>query len=123
MRHQPKRSSSPGYLIITNRGLGSDTASHIITLFGWAPAISKMTFTGFHAQIIYINVNRGCEDKDWPVAEHFLANGSFVKTMGSVFFFAYCDRLYKIGRGLSVIEIDDYAAMGSGEDQTIGSLL
>ena len=35
------------YSRIPTRGLESDTASHIIILFGWAPAISKMTFTGF----------------------------------------------------------------------------
>lgn len=40
-----------------------------------------------------------------------------------LFFFAFKDKLYVIGRDRSVIEVDDYVAIGSGEDQAIGSLL
>ena len=52
-----------------------------------------------------------------------LKDEKYVECMDSAFVFAYCDQLYMIGRDLSVIEIDDYVAMGSGEDQAIGSLL
>lgn len=41
----------------------------------------------------------------------------------SSYFFAYKDRLYTIMSDGAVMEIDDYAAIGSGRDQAIGSLL
>lgn len=47
----------------------------------------------------------------------------FVDFLDSSFLFAYKDQLYVIGRDRSVIEVDDYVAIGSGEDQAIGSLL
>lgn len=52
-----------------------------------------------------------------------LKDDKYVECMDSAFIFAYRDQLYMICRDLSVIEIDDYVAMGSGEDQAIGSLL
>ena len=41
----------------------------------------------------------------------------------SSFLFAYKDKLYYISRNATVIEIDDYVAIGSGECEAIGSLL
>ena len=52
-----------------------------------------------------------------------LKDDRYVECIDSSFVFAYCNQLYMISRDLSVIEIDDYVAMGSGEDQAIGSLL
>ena len=43
--------------------------------------------------------------------------------MESCFLFAYKDRLFSIGDDASVIEVDDCAAIGSGSEQAIGSLL
>ena len=47
----------------------------------------------------------------------------YVDSLDSSFIFAFRDKLYFINRDLSVLEIDDYVAIGSGEDQAIGSLL
>lgn len=47
----------------------------------------------------------------------------YVEFLDSSFLFAFQDQLYVIGRDRSVIEVDDYVAIGSGEDQSIGSLL
>lgn len=47
----------------------------------------------------------------------------YVDFIDSSFVFVFKDQLYLIGRDRSVIEIDDYVAIGSGEDQAIGSLL
>lgn len=47
----------------------------------------------------------------------------FVDFIDSSFIFAFQDQLFVIGRDRSVIEVDDYVAIGSGEDQAIGSLL
>ena len=44
-------------------------------------------------------------------------------TFDSSFLFAYKDRLYYISSNGTVIEIDDYFAIGSGECEAIGSLL
>ena len=52
-----------------------------------------------------------------------LKDDKYIECMDSAFIFAFENQLYMIGRDLSVIEIDDYVAMGSGEDQAIGSLL
>lgn len=52
-----------------------------------------------------------------------IKDDKYVELLESEFIFAYQDQLYMIGRDKSVIEIDDYVAMGSGEDQAIGSLL
>ena len=41
----------------------------------------------------------------------------------SAFLFAYKDRLFYISGNATVIEIDDYVAIGSGECEAIGSLL
>ena len=41
----------------------------------------------------------------------------------SSFLFAYKDKLFYISRNATVIEIDDYFAIGSGECEAIGSLL
>ena len=41
----------------------------------------------------------------------------------SAFIFAYKDRLFYISNNATVIEIDDYVAIGSGECEAIGSLL
>ena len=63
MRHQLKRSFNPVYHI----GLVANAVSHITSSFSWAPAISKMTALGSNVVIVYIDVNSGCEDADWPV--------------------------------------------------------
>ena len=47
----------------------------------------------------------------------------YIDFIDSSFLFSYKDQLYLIGRDRSVIEVDDYVAIGSGEDQAIGSLL
>ena len=52
-----------------------------------------------------------------------LRDEKYVECLDSEFVFAYKDQLYVIGRDKSVIEVDDYVALGSGEDQAIGSLL
>jgi len=43
--------------------------------------------------------------------------------MDSVYLFAYQDQLYLIGEDCSVIEIEDYVAIGSGKNEAIGSLV
>ena len=45
------------------------------------------------------------------------------KNMESKYLFAFKDKLFIIGFDGSVIEVDDYIAMGSGESESIGSLL
>ena len=52
-----------------------------------------------------------------------IKDDKYVEHLDSEFIFAFRDQLYLIGMDKSVIEIDDYVAMGSGEDQAIGSLL
>lgn len=52
-----------------------------------------------------------------------IKDDKFVDYIDSSFLFAFQDQLYVIGRDRSVIEVDDYVAIGSGEDQAIGSLL
>ena len=52
-----------------------------------------------------------------------LKEDKYVECLDSSFIFAFEDQLFMICRDKSVIEIDDYVAMGSGEDQAIGSLL
>lgn len=47
----------------------------------------------------------------------------FIDMLDSSFLFVYKNKLFLISRDRSVLEIDDYVAMGSGEDQAIGSLL
>ena len=53
----------------------------------------------------------------------YLADEQFIKDIESRFLFIYKDQLYTIGFDGNVIEVDDYVAIGSGEDQAIGSLL
>lgn len=43
--------------------------------------------------------------------------------MDASFLFAYHDRLYSIDRYGSVIEVDDFCAIGSGANEALGSLL
>lgn len=52
-----------------------------------------------------------------------LKDEKYIDGLNSEFIFAYQDQLFLIGFDKSVIEINDYVAMGSGEDQAIGSLL
>ena len=47
----------------------------------------------------------------------------YVDFLDSSFLFAYHDYLYFINSDCSVIEIDDYVAIGSGANEAIGSLL
>ena len=54
---------------------------------------------------------------------NFLKDGEKTDCLDSSFLFAYCDQLYVIGQDKSVIEVEDYVAIGSGSDQAIGSLL
>ena len=52
-----------------------------------------------------------------------IKNPKEVDMLDSSFIFAFRDQLYVIGMDKSVIEVDDYCAIGSGADQAIGSLL
>lgn len=54
---------------------------------------------------------------------NFLKGDGFVDFMDSGFIFAYKDKLFSINTDCSVIEIDDYVALGSGAQEAIGSLL
>ena len=56
---------------------------------------------------------------------HYLKGNTddYMDVMESSYVFAYKDKLYYINADCSVIEIDDYIAIGSGADQAIGSLL
>ena len=53
----------------------------------------------------------------------FIKDESYVDHINSSFLFAYKDKLFLIEHDLSVIEIDDYVAIGSGSSEAIGSLL
>ncbi len=53
----------------------------------------------------------------------FLKDGEKTDCLDSSFLFAYKDQLWSIGQDKSVIEVEDYVAIGSGSDQAIGSLL
>ena len=52
-----------------------------------------------------------------------LKRGDAPPEVESAFLFAYKDRLFYISGNATVIEIDDYVAIGSGECEAIGSLL
>ena len=52
-----------------------------------------------------------------------IKKGDNPPTFESSFLFAYKDRLFYISANATVIEIDDYVAIGSGECEAIGSLL
>ena len=54
---------------------------------------------------------------------NFLKDGEKTEILDSSFLFAYKDQLWFINQDKSVIEVEDYVAMGSGVDQAIGSLL
>ena len=55
--------------------------------------------------------------------EHkYIKDNDYFEGMGSSFIFAYKDQLFLIASDGCVIEIDDYVAIGSGEDTAIGSL-
>lgn len=43
-------------------------------------------------------------------------------SLESGFIFAYKDKLYEITSGLSVVEFDNYACLGSGTNEALGSL-
>ncbi len=60
---------------------------------------------------------------DELTAAGFLKDGKNTEFLESSFLFAYKDQLYMINLDKSVIEIEDYVAIGSGADQAIGSLL
>ena len=53
----------------------------------------------------------------------YLKDEQYFEHMDSRYFFAYKDKLFLINSSGCVIEIEDYAAIGSGEDQAIGSLI
>ena len=53
----------------------------------------------------------------------YLDKDEVFKSMDSRFLFSYKDKLYVIGFNGSVIEVDDCVAIGSGECESIGSLL
>lgn len=52
----------------------------------------------------------------------YVKKDDYFNYMNSSFLFAYKDQLYAISSDGCVIEIDDYVAIGSGEDTAIGSL-
>ena len=51
----------------------------------------------------------------------YLKKGDSFDTMDSSFLFAFEDQLYYIGFDGSVIEVEDYVAIGSGKNEAIGS--
>ena len=51
-----------------------------------------------------------------------IKDDKFVDSINSEFIFAFKDQLFVIGMDRSVIEVNDYVAIGSGEDQAVGSL-
>ena len=53
----------------------------------------------------------------------YLKDDQYLEHMESRFLFIYKDQLYTINTDGCVLEVDDYVAIGSGEDQAIGSLL
>ena len=56
-------------------------------------------------------------------ANYLKSGEGYVDFIDSAFLFAYRDSLYMINSDLSVIEVDDYVAIGSGANEAIGSLL
>lgn len=54
---------------------------------------------------------------------NYLKDGEKSEYLDSSFLFAYKDKLWVIGQDKSVIEVEDYVAIGSGSEQAIGSLL
>lgn len=53
----------------------------------------------------------------------FCKDEQYFESTESEFLFAYKDKLYDISPDTCVIEVDDCVAIGSGEDQAIGSLV
>ena len=53
----------------------------------------------------------------------YLKDEQYLDHMESRYLFIYKDKLFTINTDGCVLEIDDYVAIGSGEDQAIGSLL
>ena len=54
---------------------------------------------------------------------HFLKmSDDYIDTMDSSYLFAYMGKLFSIGYDCSVIEVEDYTAIGSGACEAIGSL-
>jgi len=53
----------------------------------------------------------------------YIKDEKYFESIDSRFLFAYKDQLYLINFDGTVLEIDDYAAIGSGENQALGSLL
>lgn len=61
--------------------------------------------------------------KNLKEVNYIRSKDNYMEFMDSSFLFAYKDRLYSIGSDCSVIEVDDYVAIGSGANEAIGSLL
>ena len=53
----------------------------------------------------------------------YLKDEQYFESMESRYLFIYKDKMYTINTDGCVLEVDDYVAIGSGEDQAIGSLL
>lgn len=81
------------------------------------------------------NVYKGHIDFEFVVAKivpdileelrkyRYIKDDKYFESLDSRFIFAYKDQLYLINFDGTVIEIDDYVAIGSGESQALGSLL
>lgn len=54
---------------------------------------------------------------------HFIKNEGVFDGMDSAFLFAFQDQLFKISGDGTVIEVDDFIAIGSGQNECVGSLL
>lgn len=54
---------------------------------------------------------------------NYLKRDAVFDSMDSSYLFAFEDQLYLIGMDASVIEVEDYVAIGSGKNEAIGSLL
>ena len=54
---------------------------------------------------------------------HYIPEDGVFEGFDSIFLFAFEDQLFEIDSDGSVIEIEDYLAIGSGKNEAIGSLL
>jgi ATP-dependent protease HslVU (ClpYQ) peptidase subunit len=76
--------------------------------------------------INYRFVIRELTQRIFQVVERYgllLKDEDGIPRINNSYLFAFEDQLYYIGREGAVIEIDEYAAIGSGANEAIGSLL
>ena len=61
--------------------------------------------------------------KNLKDAQFLKGSDNYIECLDSSFLFAYKDKLFYINCDCSVIEVNDYVAIGSGSNEAIGSLL